>query len=155
VIEYVDYASADGHFRKYRFIFIGDEILPYHLAIADDWKVHHVSTDMANRPWMQQEEAAFLANPGAVFNATHYQALRTVRERIGLDYFGIDCGLDCAGNLVVFEVNASMLVHDDNADYPYKDPFVRAIKAAFDAMLRSKAGCDQPVLLAKAPPLSP
>jgi tetratricopeptide (TPR) repeat protein len=155
VIEYIDYASADGHFRKYRFIFIGDEILPYHLAIGDDWKVHHVSTDMANRPWMQQEEAAFLADPGAVFNASHYQALRMVRERIGLDYFGIDCGLDCEGNLVVFEVNASMLVHDDNADYPYKDPFVRAIKAAFDAMLRSKAGRDQPQQLAVAPPLAP
>ena len=25
--------------------------------------------------------------------------------------------------------------HDDNAEFPYKDPAVRAIKAAFDAML--------------------
>ena len=153
VIEYIDYASADGHFRKYRFIFVGEEILPYHLAIGNDWKVHHVSTDMAHRPWMQAEEAAFLANPGAVFDASHYQALRTVRERIGLDYFGIDCGLDANGNLIVFEVNASMLVHDDNAEYPYKDPYVRAIKQAFDAMLRSRAGCDRTAAL--APPLSP
>ena len=71
VIEYVDYASADGYFRKYRFIFVDEEILPYHLAIGNDWKVHHVSTDMANQPWMQQEEAAFLANPAAVFDAAH------------------------------------------------------------------------------------
>jgi tetratricopeptide (TPR) repeat protein/glutathione synthase/RimK-type ligase-like ATP-grasp enzyme len=155
VIEYIDYTSADGHFRKYRFIFVGDEILPYHLAIGNDWKVHHVSTDMAHRPWMQEEEAAFLADPGAVFDASHYQALRTVRERIGLDYFGIDCGLDANGNLIVFEVNASMLVHDDNAEYPYKDPFVRAIKQAFDAMLRNRAGRDLPAQLADAPPLSP
>ena len=155
VIEYIDYASADDHFRKYRFIFVGEEILPYHLAIGNDWKVHHVSTDMANQPWMQQEEAAFLGNPGAVFDAAHYQALRTVRERIGLDYFGIDCGLDANGNLIVFEVNASMLVHDDNAEYPYKDPFVRAIKQAFDAMLRTRAGCDRSADLPDAPPLSP
>jgi tetratricopeptide (TPR) repeat protein len=140
VIEYVDYASSDGHFRKYRFIFVGEEILPYHLAIGNDWKVHHVSTDMASQPWMQQEEAAFLANPAAVFNATHYQALRVVRERFGLDYFGIDCGLDRDGTLIVFEVNASMLVHDDNVEFPYKDPFVRVIKAAFEAMLRNRAG---------------
>jgi tetratricopeptide (TPR) repeat protein len=139
VIEYVDYASGDGHFRKYRFIFVGEEILPYHLAIGNDWKVHHISTDMANQPWMQQEEAAFLADPAAVFGAAHYQALRMVRERFGLDYFGIDCGLDRNGNLIVFEVNASMLVHDDNAEFPYKDPFVRAIKTAFEAMLRSRA----------------
>jgi hypothetical protein len=66
----------------------------------------------------------------------HYQALRVVRERIGLDYFGIDCGLDPGGNLIVFEVNASMLVHDDNAEFPYKDPFVCVIKAAFGARPR-------------------
>jgi tetratricopeptide (TPR) repeat protein len=140
VIEYIDYASSDGHFRKYRFIFVGEEILPYHLAIGNDWKVHHISTDMANQPWMQQEEAAFLANPTAMFNAAQYQALRTLRERVGLDYFGIDCALDPRGELVVFEVNASMLVHEDNAEFPYKDPFVRAIKAAFEAMLRNRAG---------------
>lgn len=139
VIEYVDYASADGHFRKYRFIFVGEEILPYHLAIGDDWKVHHASTDMANQRWMQDEEAAFLAEPGAVFTTSHDQALQMIRQRIGLDYFGIDCGLDESGNLVVFEVNASMLVHEDNAEFPYKDPSVRAIKRAFDAMLQQRA----------------
>jgi Flp pilus assembly protein TadD/glutathione synthase/RimK-type ligase-like ATP-grasp enzyme len=142
VIEYIDYASADGHFRKYRFIFVDAEILPYHLAIGSDWKVHHDATDMPDHPWMQQEEAAFLANPGAIFDARHYQALRAIRELIGLDFFGIDCGLDATGNLVVFEVNASMLVHEDNATMPYKDPFVRAIKTAFDAMLQRRAGCD-------------
>jgi len=155
VIEYIDYASADGHFRKYRFIFVDAEILPYHLAIGNDWKVHHDSTDMPEHPWMQEEEAAFLADPGAVFNARHYQALRAIRERIGLDFFGIDCGLDATGDLVVFEVNASMLVHEDNAKLPYKDPFVRAIKAAFDAMLQRRAsgggdGSDAPQGLADA-----
>jgi tetratricopeptide (TPR) repeat protein len=143
VIEYVDYASGDGHFRKYRFIFVGEEILPYHLAIGNDWKVHHISTDMANQPWMQHEEAAFLADPTAVFNSAHYQALGVIRERIELDYFGVDCGLDSEGDLVVFEANASMLVHDENANFSYKDPFVRVIKATFDAMLRNRAGCNQ------------
>jgi tetratricopeptide (TPR) repeat protein len=139
VIEYIDYASADGHFRKYRFMFVGDEILPYHLAIGNDWKVHHLSTDMVNRPWMQREEAAFLAQPGAVFATGNYLALRTIRERIGLDYFGIDCALDGSDNVVVFEVNASMLVHDDNEEFPYKTPAVCAIKLAFNAMLQQRA----------------
>lgn len=154
VIEYVDYVSSDGHFRKYRFIFVDDEILPYHLAIGNDWKVHHVNTDMANQPWMQREEAAFLADPAAVFNAEHYRALRAIRDRIGLDYFGIDCGVDGSGDLVVFEVNASMLVHQDNAEFPYKDPFVHVIKLAFDAMLRQRAGLE-PAALSDSPPLQP
>jgi hypothetical protein len=32
-----------------------------------------------------------------------------------------------------------MLVHDDNADFLDKDPFVHAIKAAIGAMLRNRA----------------
>ena len=32
-----------------------------------------------------------------------------------------------------------MLVHDDNAEFPYKGPYVRAIKTAFEAMLRNLA----------------
>jgi tetratricopeptide (TPR) repeat protein len=144
VIEYIDYASADRHFRKYRLMFVDDEILPYHLAIGNQWKVHHLSTDMANQPWMQREEAAFLAQPGTVFTAENYQALRMIRERIGLDYFGIDCALDAGHNIIVFEVNASMLVHDDNEEFPYKEPAVRAIKRAFNTMLQRRVMSVQP-----------
>jgi tetratricopeptide (TPR) repeat protein len=139
LIEYIDYRSVDGYFRKYRFIFVDEQILPYHLAIAGDWKVHHDSTDMVNHPWMQREEEAFLNNPAAVFNSEHYRALREIRQRIGLEFFGIDCGLDRSGNLVVFEVNASMLVHEQNEDFPYKAPFVLRIKLAFDEILQKFA----------------
>src|SRR5579883_172273 len=141
VIEYIDTASTDGHFRKYRFIYVGGQVLPYHLAIGTDWKLHHDNTDMASHAWMQEEEAAFLNAPGSVFSAANYRALDAIRERIGLDFFGIDCALDRDGNLVVFEVNASMLVHNDNPDFPYKAPAVQAIKQAFDKMLRERAGC--------------
>jgi tetratricopeptide (TPR) repeat protein len=149
LIEYIDYRSDDGYFRKYRFIFVDDQILPYHLCIGDGWKLHHVSTDMANQSWMQHEEEAFLNDPAAVFGPAHYQAMETIRERVGLEYCGIDCALDSSGNLVVFEVNASMLVHARNEGFLYKTPAVQRIKLAFDAMLRKFAssgqnGCDRP-----------
>jgi tetratricopeptide (TPR) repeat protein len=139
LIEFIDYRSEDGYFRKYRFIFVDDQILPYHLCIGDGWKLHHVSTDMANQPWMQREEEAFLNDPAAVFGPAHYQALEIIRERIGLEYCGIDCALDNSGNLVVFEVNASMLVHARNEGFLYKTPAVRRIKLAFEDMLRKFA----------------
>jgi Flp pilus assembly protein TadD len=139
LIEYLDYRSADGHFRKYRFIFVGDEILPYHLAIGTGWKLHHDNTDMINHAWMQREEENFLNNPWAFFNPGHHDALRAIRSTVDLDYFGIDCGLDAAGRLVVFEVNASMLVHQHNENFPYKAPFVERIRLAFDAMLKRMA----------------
>jgi hypothetical protein len=73
-----------------------------------------------------------------VFTVENYRALRTIRERIGLDYFGIDCALDGSHDIIVFEVNASMLVHDNNEEFPYKAPAVGAIKLAFNAMLRRR-----------------
>ena len=136
---YADYRSADGYFRKYRFVFIEAQILPYHLAIGNGWKVHHYTTEMDRHPWMQEEEKAFLENPAAVFSPAHYGALNAISAAVGLEFFGIDCALDRDGKIVVFEVNASMLIHDDNADFPYKTPHCRRIKAAFEAMLARAA----------------
>jgi tetratricopeptide (TPR) repeat protein len=132
---YVDYRSDDGYYRKYRFIFVNKEILPYHLAIGDGWKVHHATTDMANRPWMQTEEQRFLEDPWQVFGAEQQAALESMRDVIGLDYFGIDCGLDREGAVVMFEVNACMLVHGNNDTFPYKTAAVERIKQAFHSML--------------------
>ena len=135
VIDYIDYRSADGFFRKYRFLFVGNEILPYHLAVGDHWKLHRDATEMGHHTWMQDEEEQFLRAPEQIFGPSHYQALRVIRDCIALDYFGIDCGLDTNGHLVVFEVNASMLVHDQNPEFPYKDRYIHRIKLAFDGML--------------------
>jgi hypothetical protein len=136
VSEYVDYRSADGLFRKYRLICIDGELLPYHLAIHDDWKVHHFRTDMANQAWMRQEEESFLKDPHQVFDEPHQAALRAVAAATGLDYCGIDCALDCNGEIVVFETNAAMLVHDEKGEiFAYKNPYIARIKDAFCAKL--------------------
>jgi tetratricopeptide (TPR) repeat protein len=137
--DFVDYRSADRFFRKYRFVFVGDEILPYHLAIGDVWKVHHVSTRMGAVEWMRREEEAFLQDPQRVFGPQGMAALDLIRRQIGLDYFGIDCGLDSEGRVVVFEVNASMLIHLDNPGFEYKVPHVRRIVDAFQRLLARKA----------------
>jgi glutathione synthase/RimK-type ligase-like ATP-grasp enzyme len=138
--EYIDYRSADGYFRKYRVICIGGEILPYHLAIHDHWMVHHFRTDMPNQAWMRTEEEAFLQDMAQVFDDRHQAALRQVGKASGLEYCGIDCGLDRDGNIVVFESNATMLVHDEkDALFAYKNPYIAKIKAAFDAMLADMA----------------
>jgi hypothetical protein len=138
LMEYIDYQSPDGHFRKFRIIFIDGQDMPYHLAIGNHWKVHHATTDMDKNEAMQAEEKAFLENPGAFFSPKHFEAMRAIHHVLGLEYFGIDCGIDKAGNLVVFEANASMLVHWHNEAFPYKTPFVRNIKQAFDDMLKKR-----------------
>jgi hypothetical protein len=147
---YVDYRSADGLFRKYRFLFVGEAILPYHLAIGEHWKVHHATTQMAGHAWMQQEEAAFLDDPWRVFGAPQRAALGAIRDAIGLDYFGIDCALARDGAVVVFEVNASMLVHGNNQPFPYKTAAVERIRQAFHALLAGRARVASPPLVAHA-----
>ena len=138
--EYVDYRSADGFFRKYRLICIDGELFPYHLAIHDDWKVHHLRTDMANRAWMRREEESFLEAPLRVFDGPRQAALLTVAATSGLHFSGIDCALDRSGEIVVFEANATMLVHDEKEQiYAYKNPYIARIKEAFDAMLSRMA----------------
>ena len=145
--EYLDYRSADGFFRKYRFICIDGELFPYHLAIHDHWKVHHFRTDTANQAWMRREEAAFLRDPQLVFDASCQQALRAVAAATELDYCGIDCALDGDGQVVVFEANAAMLVHDEkDPKYAYKNPFIARIKEAFDAKLARLAGEGWPAI---------
>ena len=140
VTEFVDYRAADGYYRKYRLIFVNGEVLPYHLAIHDHWMVHHFRTDMGNHEWMRKEEEAFLSEPHGVFNAAHFTAFHQAAEAIGLDYCGMDCSLDQAGNIVVFEANATMLVHEEiNNTFVYKNPYIGKIKVAFDAMLEKLA----------------
>ena len=139
--EYLEYRSEDGCYRKYRLISVGGKLFPYHLAIHDHWKVHHFRTDMAQQAWMRAEEERFLRDPFSVFDEPHQEALRAVAAASGLDYCGIDCSLDRDGDIVVFETNAAMLVHDEkDQTFAYKNPFIAEIKDAFEAMLTRLAG---------------
>ena len=141
VTEFVDYRSPDGHYRKYRFICIDGQLWPYHLAIHDHWMVHHFRTDMANQAWMRQEEEAFLADSLQVFDGARQAAILQMAQASGLDYCGLDVGLDSQGQVVLFETNAAMLVHDEKgATFAYKNPYIARIKQAFDAMLHRMAG---------------
>jgi tetratricopeptide (TPR) repeat protein len=135
--EYVEYASADGYYRKYRFIFVDGRPLPYHLAISPRWMVHYFSAPMEQHDWMRAEDAAFLAAPSEAFSGERWQALLALGEAIGLDYFGVDCAL-VDGKVLVFEANVDMLVHNfyEEELFSYKRPAFDAIAAAFNAMIR-------------------
>ena len=63
VTEYVDFRGADGLYRKYRMIFVEDQVFPYHLAIADDWLVHYGTAGMEDDKARQLEERFFWAIP--------------------------------------------------------------------------------------------
>jgi tetratricopeptide (TPR) repeat protein len=136
VTAFVDFAAADGLFRKYRTIFIDRRPLPYHLAIGDGWLVHYVSADMLGQPARRAEERRFLDDPATAIGARATAALSAIGARIDLDYAGIDFSVLPDGRVLVFEANATMVVHPETPGgvLDYKNPAVRAILAAFDSM---------------------
>jgi hypothetical protein len=141
VAPYYDYRSADGYFRKYRVIFIDGRPYPYHLAISRHWLVHYFSADMLGQTDKQTEEARFLADPQAVLGAQAWQALREVGARLALDYAGIDFALLADGRVLVFEANATMLVHREpqGSELAYKNPYVDTLQRAFAALLQRRS----------------
>jgi Flp pilus assembly protein TadD len=136
VTQFVDYASADGWYRKYRVIFVEGRPYPYHLAISRHWLVHYWTSGMEQDAHRREEERRFLADPAAAIGSGAMAAVGAIGERLGLDYAGIDFGLLPDGRLVVFEANATMLVHPERDPcFAYRNPAVRAIRSAFAAML--------------------
>jgi Flp pilus assembly protein TadD len=110
VIAYIDGRGADGMYRKYRVLFIGGKLYPLHLAISARWKVHYFSADMFDRPEHRAEEERFLADVEGTLGASGMRALETIAATLELDYGGIDFGRDAAGNILVYEANATMAV---------------------------------------------
>ena len=140
IAPFIDYQSLDGLWRKYRIIFVDGHPWPYHLAIHSDWAIWYYNARMDLDPWKRDEEARFVADIRQVFPERAMRALRAVAERVGLDYFGMDCGLMPDGRLVVFEIETGMIVHDwDSAEiYPYKHACTQAIRQATERMIDSR-----------------
>jgi glutathione synthase/RimK-type ligase-like ATP-grasp enzyme len=138
---YHEFRSPDGRYRKYRFIGVDGELLPYHLAIGDDWLVHYVRTAMAEDAALRAEEAGFLAAPFAHVGPTAAAALREIATRVGLDYCGVDCAVLPDGRLLLFECNAAMLVRhaDGSGLFDYKRAPAEAIRDAVTRMLERRA----------------
>jgi hypothetical protein len=140
-IEYLDARGKDGNARKYRVMMIGDRIYPLHLAISRNWKVHYFTSDMADKPDHRREEASFLSDMPAALGRKAIAALERIRAVLGLDYAGIDFGLSPDGDLLLFEVNATMVVSPPGPDehWAYRRTAVSRILDAVLAMIMQKS----------------
>ena len=138
---FIDYASSDGQFRKYRVALVGGAPYPVHMAVCEEWKVWYLNADMALSAANRMEEARFLLAFDESFGARHARALAEMAKRIGLDYVLIDCAETRDGKLLVFEADHCAIVHDmDPVNvYPYKPGAMHKLFDAFAAMLKDKA----------------
>ncbi len=108
--EFVDFRSEDRLYRKYRVFFIGRRRIFRHLIGADQWSIHARErfSFMANHSGLIAEELRIIADPAGLFPAAVSAALDAVRERMGLDFFGMDFGITADGRALLFEANATM-----------------------------------------------
>jgi len=137
VIEFLDARAPDGNVRKYRVMMIDGRLYPLHLAVSSRWKVHYFTADMADCPDHRAEDAEFLEDMPRVLGSRAMEALARIQALLGLDYGGIDFGLNPAGDLLFFEANATMVVNRPEPDsrWDYRRPAVERIFAAVRALL--------------------
>jgi hypothetical protein len=141
-IEYLNAFGSDGCARKYRAMMIDGRLYPLHLAISEHWKVHYFTAAMAGHPAHQTEEAAFLGDMPAVLGGKAMSALHSIQAALGLDFGGVDFGIDAAGDVLLFEANPTMLVNPPDADaqWDYRRAATEHALEAARRMLMARAG---------------
>jgi glutathione synthase/RimK-type ligase-like ATP-grasp enzyme len=142
VMEYLDARGRDGKSRKYRAMMIGGRLYPLHAAISSDWKIHYFTAEMAENAAHRAEDAAFLEDMAGVLGTRAMEGLGRIQNTLGLDYAGVDFGLNAAGEVLVFEANATMVVNPPAAGamWEYRRPAVERIFAAVREMLLAPVG---------------
>jgi glutathione synthase/RimK-type ligase-like ATP-grasp enzyme len=140
VIQYLDARGHDGKSRKYRVMTIDGKLYPLHAAVSHHWKIHYFSAEMAESHEHRAEDREFLQNMEGVLGSRAVNALQAIQKKLGLDYGGVDFGLNEQGDLLVFEANATMAVIPpaEDARWDYRRPAVARVCEAVHAMLLRK-----------------
>lgn len=141
VIEFIENASAEGHYSKMRFFSIDGTLYPVVHHIDQVWNVHGDNRKefMASHKWMIEREQKFLENPASIIGDAVYQRLQQLPKIIGLDFFGFDFTLLDNEDVLIFELNPAMrhsFKHGMN--FPYMMPHLQAISDAFDKMIKER-----------------
>ena len=132
LIEFIDIRQKDGLYRKTRLFFVGDEIVTRQHIISEDWSVHGISGRgiMSRDARLVAESQAMLVDGFEALPDPTRAAIHGIRERIGLDYCGLDCCILEDGRVVVFECNATM-----NFNPSFRNPATQHNRAALPRML--------------------
>ena len=151
-IEYLDASGIDGKIRKYRVMMIDGRIHPVHAAVSHDWKVHYFTADMAGNEAHRAEDERFLTDMEGVLGPGRLAVLERITAALGLDYAGIDFGLDRTGNLLLFEANATVVINPPDSDprWDFRRAPVQRVLDAIRTLLLDRAAAALNQRLAEA-----
>lgn len=107
IIDFVDFHSGDGLYRKYRMICVGGQTFRRHVIATKNWNVTgNARVDMSDRPDLVNAEKAFMSAPAGPLDRRIAQLFRIV----GLDFGVIDFALSDAGEIIIFELNSTFQI---------------------------------------------
>lgn len=78
VAPFIDYASADGKYRKFRVCMIDGQAMAAHMAVSPRWMVHYLNADMLDSAQHRAEEAEFMLRFDQEFAVRHRLALANI-----------------------------------------------------------------------------
>jgi glutathione synthase/RimK-type ligase-like ATP-grasp enzyme len=135
--EFVDYRGSDGLYTKYRFVVIDGEPLLRHVVIDSNWMIHASSQKyMHENPELWDRDQMIDSNFDNELKPRLSPIVLEMKNRLGLDYFGIDCALNDSGEMLLFEANANMnVLFNRNPKY---DDRVALIKKRIYELLESR-----------------
>jgi hypothetical protein len=140
ISEFIDTRGADAMFRKYRVAFVDRVPHLCHMAISPHWMVHYLNAGMAEHADRRDAEADAMVRFNSEFAVRHKTAFAALHEFLGFDLYSIDCAETTDGRLVVFEADTAAIIHlmDPRDVFPYKQPQMHRVFAAFERMLRGR-----------------
>jgi len=101
--QFVEY-KENRLYRKHRLIVMDGNVYLRHVKFGDKWIVHN-KTQIANPEKLQKSASKRFKNE---VKTAIQPIIEEIYNRLKLDYFGIDCYIDNAMNILVFEINVSM-----------------------------------------------
>jgi hypothetical protein len=141
VSQFVDYRNVDGLYRKRRVALVDGQPLLCHMGVSGDWMIHYLNAGMCESLSKRDDEALAMADFDEGFGRRHRAAFAELHEALGLDYVLLDCAEAPDGRLLVFEVEMAAIIHllDPVEMFPYKQPQMRRIFAAFESLLQHRS----------------
>jgi hypothetical protein len=119
LVEYCHTADAQGIFRKYAALKVGDRILPRNVFFSKDWMVK--LPDLLDPPFLEEQQQYLQHNP-------HEQPLRQIFAVAGIDYGRIDYSV-VDGRIQVWEINTNPRFLQRREDY--KQPALLPVHQRF------------------------
>lgn len=144
-IQFVLNQAKSGYYRKMRAAFVGSNLHLLWVDYSSHWNARGRRSEperskfYSDNPEFIEEEKAAIADPTGYLGDEAITALKSIRERVELDYFGIDFDLMVDGKVLFFEANANMnFLNVVGAPFPHPQEGEERLLADFEDLLRNK-----------------